>query len=200
MARGFVTEEVFEEIIRRRFIYRQTCEQIAGPLGLKEKSVSNYYNIFMLMRDKAYDKLADKISKDIGYSGKAIKMAAKKLGVEVPAIIVDALNKRDEKREEYRAKQRKEEAPIEQIAEEVEKTPEKPKTAEYNEALFLGKIINLLVEQNELLTQLMDTVMPHWAADIKDNINANADTIGVTLVNCEKSLDAIRCNSRKRGL
>ena len=186
--RGFVTEEVFKEILNRRFVYRQANAKIADDLGLCESAVGNYVNVYSMMRDKAFDALAGYVVKDFGYSTKAIKFSANMLGCEIPQVVLDAIATRDAKREKERH------------PEEAPKAAPKETPSEKNENLFLGKIINLLVEQNELLTQFMDTVLPHYAADVKDNMNANTDVICERLKNCETSLDKIACNSRKRGL
>ena len=57
-----------------------------------------------------------------------------------------------------------------------------------------------LNKQNNLLEQLLDTVIPHWANDLKDNANANADTIVERLNEEIRISECIKQNTRKRGL
>lgn len=79
--------------------------------------------------------------------------------------------------------------------------PEPPKepAAKKNEELYLVKLIEALVKQNELLEQLMDVVLPKYVGDLKDNINANTDLMSERLKNCESRLEKIAVNTRKRG-
>lgn len=65
--------------------------------------------------------------------------------------------------------------------------------------LYLVKLIEALVKQNELLEQLMDVVLPKYICDLKDNLNANTDLISERLKNCESRLEKIAVNTRKRG-
>lgn len=79
--------------------------------------------------------------------------------------------------------------------------PEQPKepAAKKNEELYLVKLIEALVKQNELLEQLMDVVIPKYVGDLKDNFNANTDLMSERLKNCESRLEKIAVNTRKRG-
>lgn len=79
--------------------------------------------------------------------------------------------------------------------------PEQPKepAAKQNEELYLVKLIEALVKQNELIEQLMDVVLPKYVGDLKDNINANTDLMSERLKNCESRLEKIAVNTRKRG-
>ena len=80
----------------------------------------------------------------------------------------------------------------------VELPPVQP-VAKKNEDLYLAKLIETLVKQNELIEQLMDVVIPKYIIDLKDNVNANTDLISERLKNCESRLDKIVANTRKRG-
>ena len=57
-----------------------------------------------------------------------------------------------------------------------------------------------MVKLNELMEQLMDVVIPKYVGDIKDNLNVNTDVICERLKSCEDKLEAIKANTRKRGL
>jgi len=74
-----------------------------------------------------------------------------------------------------------------------------PVTAE-NERVFTLKMLEYIAKTNELLEQLMDVVMPKYCGDLKDNVNANCDIICERLKSCEDKLEAIKANTRKRGL
>ena len=77
--------------------------------------------------------------------------------------------------------------------------PAEAPAAKQNEDLYLAKLIETLVKQNELLEQLMDVVLPKYIGDLKDNLNANTDLISERLKTCECRLEKIAVNTRKRG-
>lgn len=68
------------------------------------------------------------------------------------------------------------------------------------EKLLLGQIVSALSAQNELLTQLIDTVLPRYVGDLKDNVNVNADLLAQRAKGCEDKLEAIKVGMRKRGM
>lgn len=68
------------------------------------------------------------------------------------------------------------------------------------EKMLLGQIVSALNTQNELLTQLIDTVLPRYVGDLKDNVNVNADLIGQRVKGCEDKIEAIKLALRKRGM
>lgn len=77
----------------------------------------------------------------------------------------------------------------------------KPKDAPTdNTGLYLCKMLEALAKQNELLEQLMDVVIQKHVSDIKDNINGNSDIMHGEVVKIAQTLDAIKCNTRKRGM
>ena len=68
------------------------------------------------------------------------------------------------------------------------------------EKLLLGQIAAALTAQNELLTQLIDTVLPRYVGDLKDNVNVNADLLAQRAKGCEDKIEAIKLALRKRGM
>ena len=72
-------------------------------------------------------------------------------------------------------------------------------TEKQNEILYFCKILEALAKQNELIEQLMDVVIPKWAGDMKDNINANFDILTKQMKGCEEKLEKVCYNTRKRG-
>ena len=68
------------------------------------------------------------------------------------------------------------------------------------EKLLLGQIVAALTAQNELLTQLIDTVLPRYVGDLKDNVNVNADLLAQRAKGCEDKLESIKLGMRKRGM
>jgi len=188
MSNKRIDEKLFDEIITRHFAYGQTAQSVADALGVSRKSVLNICRVFRYVRDNEFDKLAQMIPGDNSMSEKSINLAAQKLGVTVPSSVLEAFEQRSIRREQTEQK-------VEQKDEVKEQIVEKK-----NDALYMIKILEALNKQNELLEQLMDVVIPKYVSDMKDNVNANADVICERLKNCEQSLDAIRCNSRKRGL
>ena len=75
-----------------------------------------------------------------------------------------------------------------------------PAQQDDNNRLFFIRMLENMVKLNELMEQLMDVVIPKYVGDMKDNLNVNADVICERLKNCEDKLEAIKANTRKRGL
>ena len=113
--------------------------------------------------------------------------------MELPEIVVKAY-------EDYKQKRRAEKAA--KMA-EAQKAPEPvlpPASQDDNNRLFFIRMLENMVKLNELMEQLMDVVIPKYVGDMKDNLNVNADVICERLKSCEDKLEAIKANTRKRGL
>lgn len=85
---------------------------------------------------------------------------------------------------------------------QAEKKPEEATADDHwkEEKLVLGQIVSALNTQNELLTQLIDTVLPRYVGDLKDNVNVNADLLAQRAKGCEDKIEAIKLALRKRGM
>ncbi len=202
-----LTEEDFSNIITRKLVYKQSNGKIAQEVGVSEKSVKVTVRAFQLVRDDLFDELVYSVEHD-SITLKMIDWAARELHKKVPK---EELQKAYERRLEHnrRLTENREKAAASEATELADcaitkamlapgAVVEEKKTQ--NDALYMIKILEALNKQNELFEQLLDVVMPKYASDIKDNLNANTDVICERLKNCETSLDKIACNSRKRGL
>ena len=183
MARTTVND--YEQIMLRR-AYGMGNNAIAKDLGLAPNIVSGVLNTFDAVKNSNWDRCCELITK-WRVSIELVKWAASKTGVELPETVISSYNDRL----------------IADRAKKANKTPAEPApdriTAE-NERIFTLKMLEYMAKTNELLEQLMDVVMPKYCGDLKDNVNANCDIICERLKNCEDKLEAIKANTRKRGL
>jgi len=175
-------EADFDKIITDRLVFGKKTEDVAKEMNCGATTISNVVQMFKLVKEQDFDKVATLIRK--GGSVTQLKWAANKLGVAIPESVF-AQNEPSEK--EKKSLEEFSKAPVEVIKTE-------------NDALYFIKILEALHKQNELFEQLCDVVIPHWAADLKDNQNANADLVCNRLATAEKLLDCIKVNTRKRGL
>lgn len=187
--RKAVTEDVFDDIIAQRFAFGMDVQTIADKLGRSEKGVRQLCNTFAMVRDREFEKLATMLATDNSIGDKSIVWSAQRVRTELPSVVTDAMKLRRSKREGEKRGTAEQTAADEEIVEKNE-----------NDALYMIKLLEALHRQNELLEQLMDVVLPKYAADIKDNLNVNADVICERLKNSEQSLDKIAYNTRKRGV
>ena len=121
---------------------------------------------------------------------------ADKTGIAAPEELLKTIQLKKEARR-IKPKEPEAEAPKQQNATVPES---KPQSDLDNTALYLCKIIEAMAKQNELLEQLMDVVIQKHVSDIKDNINGNSDIMHGEVVKIAQTLDAIKCNTRKRGM
>ena len=120
-------------------------------------------------------------------------MVCEKCGIELPEVVVKAYDDYIEKRRAEYAKKKAADS------ESHDPVPS-PAPQEENNRLFFIKMLEHMAKMNELMEQLMDVVIPKYVGDLKDNANANADVICERLKSCEDKLEAIKANTRKRGL
>ena len=185
-----LTEEDYEKIITSKLIFNKTISAIAEEMGIGETSVSVVGMIFGVCQKKDWPRAVDMIENKSGYPISVFAWACKRLGIEMPRALKDANDRKNEKaRQEYQAKQAKKAA-----AEEEEVKPQQ------NDSLYYIKILEALNSQNELLLQLIDTVIPKYVQDMKDNNNANADMLHNALKEIGDACEGVKINTRKRGL
>lgn len=185
---GFNSEEC-EKIVFDKMVLCKKTEEIAKELDAPQSSVGNFITVFMAVQTKSVARVVDLVWKN--YSVPAIRWSYNKLGYEMPKEVLDAItSKNDAKRKSNLEIIKKEEA--------AEKPAElKP---ENNDALYFIKILEGLNKQNKLLEQLLDTVIPHWAGDLKENNNVNTDLLNKQLQLIDQKVECIKLNTRKRGL
>lgn len=208
-----ISLEEFQKVVTARFLYDETYGQISFEMGLAADTVAAMCSTFTMLKNGETEVLMKKLQRG-HYSDAIIKLAAEALKMEIPADVAQAMaERRDAALARRVAKKMVEEAGTSFVAEESEdtssaaeaapspqgegKAPAEPKG---NDALYFIRILEELHEQNQLLRDLLDVVIPKWAGDLKDNQNANSDVLCGILKEQGQALDAIRCNTRKRGL
>lgn len=183
MARTTIND--YEQIMLRR-AYGMGNNAIARDLELAPNIVSGVLNAFDAVKAANWDRCCELITK-WRLSLELFKWAASKTGVELPEAVISAYKNRLSADKEKAASKK----PVEPISDRI--------TTE-NERIFTLKMLEYMAKTNELLEQFMDVVMPKYCGDLKDNVNANCDIICERLKSCEDKLEAIKANTRKRGL
>lgn len=181
-----MTNDAYETIITGKFVFGKTAEKLAKEVGCGKTTVGNTIAVFKCVRDEDWKRCEELISKQ-KFPLAPFIWAARRLEKELPQSLYDAYDSiRTEVNKENSAKK----------AEKATKE-EEPKADNTN--LFLVKVLEALIKQNELLEQLCDTVIPHWTNDVKDNINANTDIICNRLNEAIKISECIKQNTRRKG-
>lgn len=179
-------------MLYRKLLLDQSDKEIAEACDVGLSTVSPIVRIYKAIKEDRWETIV-LIAKSNTSSLETVRAIAEGQCKEVPGYVVEAFINRNKKLSERRHGTAQEEEPKTE-----EKAEEKPAVTG-NEALYLVKLLEAAQQQNELLQQLMDAVIPHWCADLKDNVNANTDTLGQRLDKMAAAVDAIKCNTRKRG-
>ena len=185
-----LTPAEWEKIIINR-AFGMSTEENAKAMELTDSGVMNVLNAFDCVKEQDWARACNLIvSRSMNIE--VFKWSAQKCGVVLPEIVVKAY-------EDYKAKRRAEKAA--KMA-EAQKAPEPvlPPAQDDHTRLFVIHMLENMVKLNELMEQLMDVVIPKYVGDLKDNLNVNADVICERLKSCEDKLEAIKANTRKRGL
>lgn len=194
------TIEKYEKIVTDRLVFGKPVSQILKEIDCSNTFVFNTLAVFNATKEQDWNRACAIIANQ-AVPLSAFEWAAGRLGVELPPILSQVYEERKARiRERDRAKTQQKKTG-EQQAEQppVEEKPEQP-AKEDNTALYLIKILEALANQNELLEQLMDVVIPKYVQDVKDSLNANSDMLRDSVKNCEDKLEGIKINTRKRGL
>ena len=204
-----ISLEEFQKVVTARFLYDETYGQIAFEMGLAADTVAAMCSTFTMLKNGETEELVKKMRRS-HYSDSIIKLAAEARKMEIPADVLQAMaERRDAGLAKRIAKKMVEEAGTAPVAEEKEDTSSAAEAApspqgegkaqaepKGNDALYFIRILEELHEQNQLLQDLLDVVIPKWAGDLKDNANANSDVLAGLLREQGQALDAIRCNTR----
>lgn len=205
-----ISIETFQKIVFERFMYNESFQQLSMETGLAADTVGAMCGAFELLRDGRTGELVHKMRRS-HYSDSIIRLAAEALKKDIPEDVAQAMAKRREMAMfKVKAKQERGQEPAEEPVEEpVEEAPPSQLPAALplaeeakngNDALYFIRILEELHELVQLQRDLLDVVIPKWAGDLKDNQNANSDVLAGLLKEQGQALDAIRCNTRKRGL
>lgn len=185
--RKTLTEEDYERIISSKLIFNKTIPAIAEEIGCGETAVNMLASTFTVCQRRDWERAVDMIENK-KYSIKAFTWSCKKLGIQVPRSLQEAADRMSEAGRQER---------LQKMA--AKTVTEKAEPSD-NENLYFIKILEALNQQNELLTQLIDVVIPKYVCDMKDNRNVNTDLLNKTLQSMDEKLEGIKANTRKRGL
>lgn len=212
-----ISLEEFQKVVTARFLYDETYGQISFEMGLAADTVAAMCSTFTMLKNGETEEMVKKMRRN-HYSDAIIKLAAEALKMEIPADVLQAMaERRDAALARRVAKKMVEEIGPSFVAEETPsagphpsaaltpspcagKAVEAPVEPKGNDALYFIRILEELHELVQLQRDLLDVVIPKWAGDLKDNQNANSDVLAGLLKEQGQALDAIRCNTRKRGL
>ncbi len=184
--------EQYECIVTERLAFGTPVEKVANMLNCGKTSVNNISAMFKAVQDGDWDRVC-KIISQRQCPFDAIQWAADKCGVELPQKVLDEWEIVYAPKPETPPKPAPEPAP--------EPAPPLPPPDHWAEGkVMLQTIVKALNQQNELLEQLYDVVLPKWVGDLKDNFNVNSDQLHQALKRIEDMTEAIKINVRKRGM
>ena len=189
-----VKRERFKEIITRRLVMNESCETIAADMGLTPQAIANQVRAFNYVKAENWELLISAINRNKSLGESAIKLSAELCGKTIPDEVLYAIDERSLRNREARKKEPETVQSNEPESEQEKKEPGTP-----TDGFFFIKILEALNAQNELLTQLMDVVIPKYTCDIKDCLNVNADLLCERLKSIEGHAEKVSYNTRKRG-
>ena len=204
MGGKLMNAEKYEKIVTDRLVFGKPAKQIAAELEIGESAVFSTLSVFNIVKEQDWNHALAMLTNQNIRIG-LFEWASERLGIELPQSLTAAYNQRLAKmaqlNREKRAKQKADEAPAPTVEPEEEPKPEPPKPEKPdNTSLYLLKMLEAINQQNELLSQLMDAVIPKYVGDLKDNVNANCDSLFNQIKDNGEKLEAVKINTRKRGL
>lgn len=191
MARKTMTKADYEKIINGRLIFGKSVGKVAEEIDCGEDTVTAVTNAFTACQRRDWKRAAELIEKR-RQSLDMFAWCCEKLEIEMPRELRDAYERACEANRQYNLARNQKKAAVKQ-----EPDPPAPAT---NDALYFCKLLEALNRQNELLTQLMDVVLPKWIGDLKENNNVNTDLLNKQLQLIDQKVECIKVNTRKRGL
>lgn len=207
MPRKITSEEV-NKVLEGHFWFGKNSNQAAEAAGISHQVASGIIKTFHLMRAGDIDGLVREAAANEKISAQIVKLVAERIGIDAPEEVIRAILERQQAKAE-RLRNARAAAPAAE-----EETPPSPAQAPAtpplagegkaaapgNDAVYFIRILEELHQQNELLRDLLDVVIPKYVGDMKDNVNANCDAMSGILKDQGQQLEAIRCQMRKRGL
>ena len=181
MAKAKLSEEMYDKVIEQVLVLDRSLSLAARTLGLDDTTAGRIVKTFQLVKAGDWESIIEQIN-----TGKTnprhIEYAANKVGLSIPDEVYQA-------HEAYcdmvKGKRTKKDAP----AKPIEPPVTNKANDDANTAFYLTTLLAEVKRQNELLEQLMDTVLPKL-------INTNADLISERISKCEQFLDNIKYNTR----
>lgn len=181
--------KTIEQILYYRLIMDKSEAEVAELLDIGKATVSTIVRIYKAIKTDDWAIIV-RVAELGSSSIDAVRGIAEGQGKEVPGYVTEAFLNRNARQNIARAERNGKEVK----ADEAKAEPQD------NSGLYMVKLLEAIHAQNELIAQLCDVVIPHWCADLKDNFNANADSIGQRLDRVVSLVDGINCNTRKRGM
>lgn len=181
-------------------LFKATSREVAQKYGVSTATVSRFRRVYSFVENDEWGKLKELMKTENGVRGFS-EWSAERLGKVIPMDVYPVKESKPVKVEEPPAEEQKTEAPRQADADEQ------------NTALVITSLLGMIEKQNillsqmakesreqtELLTQVIDTVLPHWVTDLKECVNTNTDLVCTQLDESKKLLDAVKCNTRRRG-
>jgi len=202
MGGKLMTNEQYDQIVSDRLVFGKPVKQIAEEIGRKETVVFNVISAFNAVKEKDWNRCVALLTNQ-NFPLNVFIWAGERLKIEIPPSLEAAYNQRRAEVKRRELEKAKQSAAVNQQIqlEELKPQPEPPKPEKLdNTSLYLLKLLEAINQQNELLSQLMDAVIPKYVGDLKDNVNANCDSLFNQIKDNGEKLEAIKINSRKRGL
>ena len=188
MAKAKLSEEMYDKVIEQVLVLDRSLNDVKKMVGVDDTTAGRIVKTFQLVKAADWNRVIEMVSKGLT-NPRHIEYAAKKVGFTVPDEVYMAHRAflDSQKVKNIKIKEQTIEPPV------IEKPIEKPVTAKANDdantAFYLTTLLCEIKRQNELLEQLMDTVLPKL-------INTNADIINERISKCEQFLDNIKYNTR----
>ena len=193
-----LTPEIWEQIVINN-AYGMSNKDSAEELHIGESTVRVTLMCFNVIKNRDWNRIIEIINNgNYNCPIQLLEWATARTKTSLPANVraaYDAKINRD--REQRLSELKQKEAKKVAQKEDASKSAENRGDANTAQAMLL--ILQALNEQNELLEQLMDVVIPKYVGDTKDNLNANCDVVNRTLLDIKKELEAIKLAARRRG-
>lgn len=193
-----VTTDLMNKILFARLVEGKGTQEAAMALGTSSSTVSAVTRSFLDLRDGKYDELARRLPTDASATRPIVEYCAARLGKPLPAEVDDALNVRAAKIRERLGSGKHPEPPKPEPA--APTIDDKVSTNANNEKVFFCRLLEEITRLNNGLEDLISVVIPKYTGDLKECINTNTDLITQRLAACEKRLEKIEYQTRKRGM
>lgn len=191
MPKAKIPNELYDKVIEQVLVLDRSLSDAAKILDLDDTTIGRIVKTFQLVKAGDWDSVIEQI-----YNGKTnprhIEYAANKVGFTIPDEVYMAHQAYCDLQKERKAKRAANvlaSVPVEPVA--VVQPVSSKANDDANTAFYLTTLLSEIKRQNELLEQLMDTVLPKL-------INTNADVIVERLSRCEQFLDNIKYNTKGR--